>query len=206
MDSSSLVYNNRSMEHLKTIEPNFELLVGMFFREKNRRTKKQIFCRWQKKIAPDEAKITVEQFIAWTGNHNETDLAIAVAQRKDVETIERGRTRTLVSLEGQLRRVTGMLMDEAENIMEEHRDEPLPLKERYFASNIVMNTWAKVTKEKEIAIKAHAEKRETVGMFAKLMEQAQSGEMTMEDVEKLTGQHEHIIEVEGSAVVERETA
>lgn len=191
-------------ELLETQEPHFELLKGMYLKEKHRRTKQQIFERWAKKILPEEPTLSFIQFRDWTGRFSDTEIRIADAQKADIELIEKGRGRTIVQLEGQLRRVVGKVLDEAERIMDENEEETLPLKERYLAVGIVKDVWGRITKEKEIAIKAHAEKRESVGMFAKLMEKAQAGEITMEEVERLTQQsHEHIIE--GGAIAQPET-
>jgi hypothetical protein len=88
-----------------------------------------------------------------------------------VENIIADREVSLIEIERSLRNATGGLVREADNIMKTHEEEGVNLKERHFALGVVDKVWGKIQKEKEIAIKAHAEKRESVGMFAKLLRQ-----------------------------------
>lgn len=168
-------------------DPHFLELEALYHKYRNRRTKAQIFSLWAKSILPDQPQINEKQFINWTRSVTEAegDAIIQAHQQQDVDLIEAGRTVTLVQMENKLRKVGGDLVDEASTIMESNKEDAVPLKERYFALTIVEKMWGKLIKEKEIAIKAHAEKRESVGMFAKLLRSAMSGELTMEDVDKL---------------------
>lgn len=164
-------------------EPHFELLSSMYFKEKHRRTKAQIYGRWLKKIEPDLPQLTEKQFIDWTTRNTDTDRAIEQAQKADILEIESKRTATISHIENRVRGLLDMELDEAERIMQENEEETVPLKERYYAHTILKDTVKAVQKEKEIVIKAQAEKRESVGMFAKLMSQAQAGDITLEELE-----------------------
>lgn len=178
---------NPMAKQISKIEPHFRELVALYERNRNKRLKAQIFDLWEKMILPDKPQITLTQFINWTRTfgRKETDenaMAVLPAEKSDIEIIEAGRVVSLATIEEKLRGVTTNLVDNAANIM---ADEDLPLKERYYALTIVDKVWRHLTKEKEIAIKGHAEKRETVGMFAKMLRGAMSGEMTLRDIEML---------------------
>ncbi len=175
---------------ISEIEPRFSDLVTLFERNRFKRTKAQIFELWKKMIEPDKPKISLEQFINWTRRYSQKEydanaMAIAGGADDDLEIIRATQERSIVQIESDLRGVTGALVDEAKGIMENHAEDGMPLKERYFALTIVDRIWGKVLKEKELAIKAHAEKRESVGMFAKLLRGAMSGEFTMKDIERM---------------------
>lgn len=166
-------------------DPNFPVLEQLMLKNKNRRTKEEVFNLFVKAIAPQEPTFTLRQFINWTRNWTETDRQIAAAQSQEVELIEAQRAVTVVQMESKLRNVADSLLDEAADIMEEHKENGVPLKERYFAAKIADSIWGKILKEKELAIKHHAEKRQTAGMFANLLRGAMSGEFTMADIEAM---------------------
>lgn len=169
------------------IEPHFTELLVTWEKNKSRRTKAEIFKLWVKQIQPDEPKITEKQFINYTRyvKEREKEKKIEVQNNSIVDKICAKRDASLVEIEQSLRSATHSLVNEANTIMDLNAEDGVPLKERYFALTVVDKIWGKVQKEKEIAIKAHAEKRESVGMFAKLLRGAMSGEFTMKDVETL---------------------
>lgn len=179
---ADLPVKNLSVEE---IEPRLSELVFLYQKHKARKTKEEVYELWEKSIAPDVPQITSKQWINYTRTLNEREAEAAIAKKQNgfMEEIEARRDVSLVQIEEQTRSVTKDLMDEAQEIMRLHKDEGMPLKERYFALTAVLGVWGKVQKEKEISIKAHAEKRESVGMFAKLLRGAMSGEFTMRDVE-----------------------
>lgn len=190
------------MASIKKLEPNYEIMARLYFEQKERRTKAQIWCVYQDEIAPEVPVITEQQFIDWTLNSGEaahTEFLVATNRAKVLNAIDEGRVQTIGILEGKMRRIAGKLLDEAEKIMDENAIEAISLKERYFAAAVVKDVWGKVIKEKEVALKAHAEKRETVGMFGKLMDKAQAGEITMDEVINITQEHETIIDAAGIA-------
>jgi len=175
-------------------EPHFTELLVMWDKNKDRLTKADIFQRWTKKIKPDVPVITVTQFINYTRNLNEREKDRKIQEEGSaiVDRIIKSNEASLVEIEGGIRSITGSLINDAHEIMKLNEEGGVPLKERYFALGIVDKIWGKVQKEKEIAIKAHAEKRESVGMFAKLLRGAMSGEFTMRDVENMKETYGHI--------------
>lgn len=172
---------------IEKTEPNFTRLFVLWTNHKNRKTNPEIFKMWVEMIKPDVPKITEKQFLNFLRRFkdNEKDKEIQAAGEATFNRIMVDREISLVQIENGLRRVTGGLIQDAENIMEQNEESTAPLKERYFALGVVDKVWGKLQKEKEIAIKAHAEKRESVGMFAKLLRGAMSGEFTMKDVQNL---------------------
>lgn len=159
----------------------------MWDKNKSRRTKAEIFAMWEKIILPDLPKINCTQFINYTRNLSVKNKEIKIAEEAalPIQRIVLNREASLVEIEQGVRSAVGGLVNEANEIMELNKEDGVPLKERYFALAVVEKIWAKVQKEKEISIKAHAEKRESVGMFAKLLRGAMSGEFTMQDVENM---------------------
>ena len=166
-------------------EPRFLELQVLYDKHKSRRTKAEIFRMWEKIIAPDKPKISLNQFVNFTRTLKEREFSaqVTATDNIDIERIMTDRAVTLVQIEEDLRSVTGDLVGEAKKIMDINKEDGVQLKERYFALTVVDKVWDKIQKEKNIAIKAHAEKRESVGMFAKLLRGAMSGEFTMKDVE-----------------------
>lgn len=179
---------------IANIEPHFTELLVLWDKNKDRLTKADIFQRWTKKIKPDVPVITVTQFINYTRNLNEREKDRRIEQEGNsiVDKIIKSNEVSLVEIEQGIRSVTGSLINDAHEIMKINEEDGVPLKERYFALGVVDKIWGKIQKEKEISIKAHAEKRESVGMFAKLLRGAMSGEFTMQDVENMKETYGHI--------------
>ena len=195
-----------SNKPLETKEPNFHILSALFEKYRNKKTKAVIFDMWRKSILPAVPQITLIQFINWTRNliDRENEEAFELTRTDDAAVIEQGRIKTISELEESLREVSSDLLDDARDTMKMAREEGgVPLKERYYALGVVEKLWGKTIKEKEIAIKAHAEKRESVGLFAKLLRGAMSGELSMKDVELMrkncAGESEQL-ESEGAEV------
>lgn len=168
-----------------TADPHFPELKELTRLHRKRRSKSWIFKTWVKQIYPDKPTITEKQYINWTRYHTDAEFEIEEAQKSDVAHIVAQRRATLSDIEESLREVTDLVVDEAKGIMQNNQDEQLPLKERYYALTVVDKVWGKVIKEKEIAIKANAEKRETVGLFAKLLRGAMAGEFSLADLNRL---------------------
>jgi len=163
-------------------EPHFTELLMLYDKHKYRKTKANIFSLWEKMIRPDVPKINKTQFINYTRNlkEKERDKLLQAETKKPIEQWKERRESSLIELESKIKSAAGNLLEEANQIME--IADGAELKERYFALTVVDRMWAKTQKEKEISIKAHAEKRESVGMFSKLLRGAMSGEFTMRDV------------------------
>lgn len=177
---------------LVKIEPHFESLLILRNKHKNRKSNAEIFALWENAILPDAPKITFKQFTNHLRYQAEAkaDEIIESKQNSLLDQIEAKRDVTLVTIEKKLRVASDSLVDEAVRISEDAASEDgAQLKERYFALTVIDKMWGKLQKEKEIAIKAHAEKRESVGMFAKLLRGALSGDFTMQDVENLQNKY-----------------
>ena len=175
-----------SKDTLENREPNFNILTSLYEKYRNKKTKATIYEMWRKVILPSAPQISLTQFINWTRNLSvkENDDAFELTRTDDVEMIEAGRAKTISELEEEIREVSTDLLADAKDTMRMAREDGgVPLKERYYALGVVEKLWGKTIKEKEIAIKAHAEKRESVGLFAKLLRGAMSGELSMKDVE-----------------------
>jgi len=162
-------------------------------------------------ILPDEPQIKFAAFLNYTQRatrrleqerNKERDLELRTEGSAAVDRIVNKREATLVQLEESLRGTVAQLVDNASTIMQSPED--ADIKEKYFALAVATNVWGKIQEEKKISIKAHAEKRESVGLFAKLLRSAMSGEFTMRDVEVMKQTHGTAAEdapgIEGAAV------
>lgn len=170
---------------ISQIEPHFNELLACYEEYKSRRNLLEIFDVWARRIKPDVPLISPKQWQNYMRYQAEKIKDSIIKDRQDAPIVEhqKNQVASLVEIESQIRGTTSDLLEEAGAIMRINKEDGVPLKERFFALAVVDRIWGKVQKEKEIAIKAHAEKRESVGMFAKLLRGALSGEFTMKDVE-----------------------
>jgi len=196
---------------LEQKEPHFTELLVLYEKYRKKKTKEWVFKKWMALILPDEPQIKFAAFLNYTQRatrrleqerNKERDLELRTEGSSAVDRIVNKREATLVQLEESLRGTVAQLVDNASTIMQSPED--ADIKEKYFALAVATNVWGKIQEEKKISIKAHAEKRESVGLFAKLLRSAMSGEFTMRDVEVMKQTHGTAAEdapgIEGAAV------
>jgi hypothetical protein len=172
---------------LRDKEPHFDNLELLWDAHRDKRKSREIFRLWEETIAPDAPQITLQQFISWdrTQRIKEKGQKKKMKERdllppKNSDIIRARRLISMVDMEQKVHQAADNLVDQAldASVSGKARD-------KAFSLTVVNALWGKLQKDKEIAIRAHAEKRETVGLFAKILRSAVSGEFTMADVQKL---------------------
>lgn len=173
-------------------EPHFQELVDLWDAHRDKRMIRDVFRLWEEIIAPDLAQITCKQFITW----NKTQRVKEKYQKKvmkereilppsAVDIMRARRVTSMVEIEQKVNVAADILAEKAVELAGSSNKT-----DRQFSLMVVTNVWGRMQKEKDIAIKAHAEKRETVGLFAKLLRGAMTGQFSMEDVQRLKGHYD----------------
>jgi hypothetical protein len=186
-------------ELLRRVEPHADALIESYLKNFPEKTKSEIYDDWCQDIHPDQPQIDLKQFLNFTRNIPSSKFKSIGQQKRVLEerkieplrevvssAVQRythDKVVSMIDIEKKMLAVTDGLLDEALDIVNDR--ETKRISEKEFALKTVMVVQKGNQKEKEIVLKAHAEKRSQQSHFAKMMQGAMSGSFTMTDVEKM---------------------
>ena len=176
---------NKSVEK----DPHYDVLIHLY--EKYPRLNlSEVFKLWQKSILPEEPTVSMHQVRYYITNEYKSKAEVVVADVDESDIHSTPVKNFLLKQEASLVQLGKMVNAGQQKMVEDaietvEKGNDAPLKERYFMAKVFTDARNALLKERELGIKAHREKRETVGQFAKLAQGVMSGEFSMEDLAAL---------------------